>query len=128
MSYLLDQILYLFDLKRFSLEYARCARKIYFLGFASCNGEGMQSISGKELALLYEVQNCEIHIVEEIVDDLGQWKMIVKVPTQAKEYVIETFLGQTKYWKHLHSAVRFLKDNCPDAKKAVLVLQEGSTG
>jgi hypothetical protein len=90
--------------------------------------EEMLTLSTRELAVLFDAQReCEIYLVEVGGGEETHWEMEVKLPEQEKVYRVQTFRGQSKTWKHLNSAVSFIKETCPRAEMFHVVLARDSS-
>jgi hypothetical protein len=90
--------------------------------------EEMLTLSTRELAVLFDAQReCEIYLIEVVTGAESQWEMEVKLPEQEKVYRVQTFRGQIKSWKHLNSAVSFIKETCPRAEMFHVVLARASS-
>ena len=104
-----------------------CCRGITSL-FEQQEEEEMLTLSTRELAVLFDAQReCEIYLVEVVTGAESQWEMEVKLPEQDKVYRVQTFRGQIKTWKHLNSAVSFIKETCPKAEMFHVVLARASS-
>jgi hypothetical protein len=91
----------------------------------------MLTLTKRDLAILdgaqpeYEVFLVETGEGEE--DREGWWLMNVKIPSEAKVYVVQTAMGRTKLWKRLDIAIDFVKETCPriDAVHVLLRREKG---
>jgi hypothetical protein len=104
-----------------------CCRGITSL-FEQREEEEMLTLSTRELAVLFDAQReSEIYLVEVVTGAESQWEMEVKLPGQDKVYRVQTFRGQIKTWKHLNSAVSFIKETCPQAEMFHVVLAKATS-
>jgi len=85
----------------------------------------MQLLSANELALLYEAQkDCVLYLQQVENPDDQIWELVLKLPNPERVYGVQTFVGQRKIWKNLHTAVKFVSETCPNAEEVILRIKK----
>jgi hypothetical protein len=89
----------------------------------------MLTLTKRDLVVLDGAQpEYEVFLVETSDRDGGQdrsgwWLMNVKIPSEAKVYIVQTALGRTKLWKRLDIAMDFVKETCPRISSVQVLLK-----